>query len=215
MVSKLIQCFVFPNLNQYSNVSPRGPLFAGVHKLGDTGHYIVYGQFNHFNDTTASCIAVIDDSGNLQSGYFNGTGAHGNLLINGIGTWLFYPTIQALHETADGDLVLGGSFGKFDDAEHYSVLKLKRGTVGTNDDNGQRNALHLCPNPASTNIRLHLPGSVLTHATLYDMQGREVLSVSLNYGEPVIDVNTLPGGMYLVRATAEGGRSFIQKLIVE
>ncbi len=88
-------------------------------------------------------------------------------------------------------------------------------TVGLGSIAHSSNELRLYPNPTSTMLTLHLPGHALTHATLQDMQGREVLSVPLSPGEPLVDVRHLPKGMYLLRATETGGGVFMRKLVVE
>lgn len=77
-----------------------------------------------------------------------------------------------------------------------------------------RNDLRIYPNPATTTVRLDLPGSTLTHATLLDMQGRQVLDVQLSSSEQVIDVSALPKGMYLVKATGINGAQFSSKLML-
>ncbi len=207
--------FQYSNLDEYFEYGPRGPLINGVHKLGETDLYIVHGQFSHYNDTTSSCIAVVNYSGTLQPGYFNETGAQGNISPSPFGPTFYFPTILALHETSDGDLVLGGSFGKFDDVEHYNVVKLKRSTVGTSDAAAQRDLLRLWPNPASNKVFLALPGHTLIRAILRDMQGREVLSVQLKGDRTEVDVSHLPKGMYLLRATETGGGVYVKKLVVQ
>ncbi len=81
--------------------------------------------------------------------------------------------------------------------------------------NNSSKRFKIYPNPASTTITLHLPNHTLTHATLIDMQSREVLSVPLSPEEPVVDVRHLSKGMYLVRATDFGGGEYIKKIIVQ
>ncbi len=78
-----------------------------------------------------------------------------------------------------------------------------------------RPAIHIYPNPTSTFVRLDLPGSTLTRATFYDMQGRQVLDVQLNASDSAIDVSTLPKGMYLLRAGGQNGAVYVNKLVVE
>ncbi len=158
--------------------------------------------------------AVIDDVGTLRTGYFNDAGPHSNISLSPSGATFIFPAILALHETSDGDLLLGGSFGKFDDVEHYNVVKLKRSTVGTSDAAAQRDLLRLWPNPASTTITLYLPGHTLSRANLHDMQGREVLSVQLKGDRTEVDVSHLPKGIYLLTATETGGGVYVKKLVV-
>ncbi len=77
-----------------------------------------------------------------------------------------------------------------------------------------RESLKVYPNPTSTSVRLDLPGSTLAHATIHDMQGRQVLDLQLNATDSAIDVSTLPKGMYLLRATGQNGNVYVKKLMV-
>jgi len=82
-------------------------------------------------------------------------------------------------------------------------------------DNITTSSLNVFPNPASTTVRIDMPGFVLSHATIHDMQGRQLLDVRLQYNEPTIDVRILPKGMYLLRVVTQNGEEFVKKLVVE
>ncbi len=89
-----------------------------------------------------------------------------------------------------------------------------RWVLSTTAAQRNRNELRIYPNPATTSVRLDLPGGTLTHATLLDMQGRQVLDVQLSSSEPVIDVSNLPKGMYLLKANGQNGDAYVKKLVV-
>jgi PKD repeat protein len=79
------------------------------------------------------------------------------------------------------------------------------------------------PNPAQDNtlISFSLDKSQKINVAIYDMTGREVMSVydgNLDAGEhqfPVAAAGTLGSGLYFVRLTNADGRSVTQKLVVE
>lgn len=87
--------------------------------------------------------------------------------------------------------------------------------VSTRNADPENTGLKLFPNPASTTVTLNLPDQNLSAATLYDMQGREVLSLPLSPTEPAINVHHLPKGMYLIRATDARGAVYVKKLMME
>jgi len=73
-----------------------------------------------------------------------------------------------------------------------------------------KDGFKIYPNPTSDNLTIisHVSGS--SQAVVYDMPGRKVLSMPLNKGTNVMDVKTLPPGVYILVTNNNGGRtSFI------
>ncbi len=72
--------------------------------------------------------------------------------------------------------------------------------------------LTLRPNPANTNVQLHLTAGTLKQVTILDQLGRTVLSPTTLQGD-VLDISTLAAGSYVVRVMTEGGVA-TQRLVV-
>lgn len=87
--------------------------------------------------------------------------------------------------------------------------------LNTDDQVAGVRALTVFPNPATSIVRLNLPGALLTNVTLHDMQGRTVLDAKIHHIEPTIDISTLTKGMYIIRAMSGNGDVYAKKLVVE
>jgi len=87
--------------------------------------------------------------------------------------------------------------------------------LSTENQVAGKQVLRVYPNPASSTVRIDLPGVILTQATLHDMQGRKVLDARLLHSEPTLDVSALPKGMYIIRAIGGNGNVYAKKLVVE
>lgn len=150
-----------------------------------------------------------DDNSNFNSGvteiYALGEGlgvvAYDHELF-GLGKWCFNRTVMIGYQKVGEE-----AFGFMPDT--LELLALSAGRIVT------ASPLKLYPNPASTTMRIDLPGVILTNATLHDMQGRLVLDAAINHSEPTLDVSSLPKGMYLLRARDSGGKIYVSKLVVE
>jgi hypothetical protein len=70
--------------------------------------------------------------------------------------------------------------------------------------------LILSPNPASSTVKFGLAGQEVTHVSMTDMAGREVLRTSA----VEMDVSHLPSGIYTVTATMPDGSVLRQRLVV-
>lgn len=76
-------------------------------------------------------------------------------------------------------------------------------------------ALEVYPNPAASEVRITLPESLFGSARLrlYDINGREVSSISAFRSGETVPVHSLPDGMYIIRLT-NGGADYRAKLVV-
>jgi len=71
----------------------------------------------------------------------------------------------------------------------------------------------LYPNPAHSEVSLEmLDGNVIEQIFIYSLAGQEVISES--YSIDIIDISSLPPGMYIVEVTVEG-RKVRQRLLIE
>ncbi|MFZ1824569.1 MAG: T9SS type A sorting domain-containing protein, partial [Chitinophagales bacterium] len=88
-------------------------------------------------------------------------------------------------------------------------------TIGTSAVNNiNKNAIQLYPNPAHNYIYLkHAPqGIVQIH--IADIYGKEVLYFN-QQSTDVINISTLPSGLYFIIITQENAMLITQKLVVE
>ncbi|MDR0371175.1 MAG: choice-of-anchor J domain-containing protein [Prevotellaceae bacterium] len=68
------------------------------------------------------------------------------------------------------------------------------------------------PNPAKNTVNINCPG--LSGIQLFDIQGKEVMSVAANSENETINVSNLPEGHYLVRITTKENKFGTQKITV-
>jgi len=71
--------------------------------------------------------------------------------------------------------------------------------------------VNIYPNPAVDIININAPDNLNYEATIFDLQGRLIISTT---NQSVIDVQTLPQGMYLiVIKDLDSGQKVIEKII--
>ena len=187
-------------------------LWGGL-ELEGSDRYMLYGKFNYFNDTLQPCITVVDDAGNIQYNYFQSDGA--TELIYGVG-WPPYstmPYVGAVKELPDGSLIVGGAFSKFMGTEHYNLIKLNRGTIGTADRSMTR-PIQIYPNPAMDGFKVKIPGAQNAEIRVLDLSGREVYRAALHNDQTRISTKGFSPGMYLVHVKDDKGTA-VRKIVVE
>ena len=64
--------------------------------------------------------------------------------------------------------------------------------------------LTLRPNPATTQVQIHLTAGTLNQVMVQDQLGRTVLQTASLNGD-VLDISSLAAGSYVVRVTTESG----------
>lgn len=195
----------------------RQPVLAGVMEMEEEGHFILYGQFNIFNDTLQNCITVVDDSGYIQLHYFPGTAADScHWGPNNNDNAFYRPAIRNITELEDGSLMLGGVFSHFDGEEHYNVVKLNKGIYNSVKEQGDAGYVSIFPNPATETIRLQIPKDLnLQKAAVYDALGRQVLSQTNPGEERQINISRLQAGVYVLKATLSDGKVAQAKFVVQ
>jgi acyl-[acyl carrier protein]--UDP-N-acetylglucosamine O-acyltransferase len=76
--------------------------------------------------------------------------------------------------------------------------------VGLNEPKSSENLFTLSPNPSSTNITIETKTSSSKFLiSIFNFQGQEVIQWQTSGGKSIIDVSTLPAGIYFVRMTGE------------
>ncbi len=149
-------------------------------------------------------VASFDSEGGLKSKAYYG------------GSVYEFPTGFVL--TTDGDPVFmaNTSSSDFDVASNHGdqdiwVVKLTENTSAVRDPDSV-GALSLWPNPCVSAISLD-PAAGFRQLNLWDTYGNRVaVKESVQAGESV-DVQALPAGMYILRATDSSGRTFIGRFI--
>jgi photosystem II stability/assembly factor-like uncharacterized protein len=90
-----------------------------------------------------------------------------------------------------------------------TILKTTNGgglPVGIGDEPSAIKSLNISPNPATANITIELPSTVPVNNTIlsiYNINAQKVISRRITEPETVIDISTLPGGVYFARLTNE------------
>ncbi len=202
-----IQNLVANNANNQTHTELlRGPLALGT-LLGNHGYPSVPSEQIPFPGTTTNYFS---------GGYItaNHTSYATNNNVDGVQVECNFTGVRDSwvnrHAFADSLVQVMIAFMNY----HYGEDMAACGNLSATNDR-EAGALRLFPNPATTTVRFHLQGAILTHATMHDMQGREVLSTPVNQSEQVINVSTLPKGIYILKAVDARGGEYVKKLIVE
>lgn len=181
----------------------------GVQPLNSqSNQYLIYGSFSHFDEQVQPCITVVDDSGEIQSNYFQNMGTTINFFNDN--DVPFFPTISVVDQLENGDLLIGGAFSDFMGQERYSLVRLNQGFVGTEDQN--REELKIYPNPASDHI--FWSDKSIEEISIYNALGQMVLQSNSLSGANTISVEILESGFYVVVLKANNS-IFSEKLIIK
>lgn len=175
------------------------------------GTLIVTGQFHTINGFSRKNITKLTAGGEVIEGIFEDFGTDEAIW----GTWEGSPIAGSIVDVGDGKWLIGGQFSSFGGEPYNCLVRLQPNGFVSTEDQERRGKLKIWPNPASTTVRLDLPGIEITYATMYDMQGRRVLDVALQHGESLLDISTLPKGIYLLRVNNVSGGVYVKKLVVE
>jgi hypothetical protein len=78
--------------------------------------------------------------------------------------------------------------------------------------NGLTNlAVRIYPNPATDIVNILVPANLEYHTNIYDLNGRLIIH---SKNKPVIEIQTLPLGVYLIEITAlDSGYKVVEKII--
>jgi len=198
--------------NIYSGSWVDVPTIAlGAQELNnEPGKYIIYGQFNYFEDTLQPCITVVNDAGSIQHNYFQDKGATINVYNEAENPMM--PRIKMIKQRPDGSLLIGGGFSQFMGETRYSVVKLKQGFVGIEEPN-QKIDLNLYPNPASEKLNVSLQSAFAKSGVIYNAMGMQVLTFQFKNQETQVDITTLQPGIYFLKVQLETGQVGVRKFV--
>ena len=84
-------------------------------------------------------------------------------------------------------------------------------TIDIDEDEFSNSTINIYPNPAINVINIDVPDNLKYKATLYDFQGRLIISTT---NQSVIDIQTLPQGVYIIEIKdLDTGQKVIEKII--
>ncbi len=187
-------------------------LVIGMVELqSNPGNYLLYGQFNVFDNQPQPCITVVDDTGTIQEHFFQGQGATEH-------TWLSSqptrsPGVHKVVELENGDLLVGGEFSDFMGTTHHNMIKLKLGVLGTENQSALNQKFKLYPNPSDSFVNLSFVGLVSGTVNIMNLTGQVVETHQMNGETLQLDTSELPKGVYFVVLETEEGRA-IKKMVV-
>ena len=186
--------------------------------INEPDKYIIYGQFNYFEDTLQPCITVVNDAGSIQHNYFQDQGATINV-YNEEGD-IMMPRIMVVKQSPDGSLLIGGGFSEFMGQTHDSVVKLKPGFVGV-EEAEQSGGVKVYPNPADLYIEFEydiFKSSKENTLRIIDVQGKPIKVWNLGgdqKGIKVLDTRSLINGVYFYELLQDGSKLKGVKFIIQ
>ncbi len=96
----------------------------------------------------------------------------------------------------------------------YSIRCLKNNTVGQIEIESNTKGFVLSPNPAANSFSIHFANNNFVNAQLdiFNIEGKLLLNKSINSEVELVDISTLPVGIYLVKIT-NNDQIFTERLI--
>jgi hypothetical protein len=89
-----------------------------------------------------------------------------------------------------------------DNANLYKTTVMKYDSVGVGINELQESGLSLYPNPASDKITIEKsPIPAQSQLSIMNVNGQELITQHISERKTVIDISTLPSGVYFVRVT--------------
>ena len=178
-------------------------LIASILQLSPD-RFIITGGFNLIDGEPHGHIAMIDSSGNLANGVFQGTGA---------GTFLYQnynqTSISGIMPTGDGDYWIWGSYHGYDDGTTNDTLqrmvsRLHGLSVGVVEHAAPppEGSLLIRPNPAKNWVVFdyQLNGPIANaYIRVVDLNGHDLIHIPITMamGEPVWDIRGMAKGSYM------------------
>jgi len=154
------------------------------------GKIVIGGNFNWFQGAGHNSIVRLETNGTVDPTFNPGYG-----VVDAIYTMTRQP---------DGRIVLGGNLEFYDNTMRYGIARINNGLETSIENERQSSPLQTHPNPASSSITIVTDGLVGTGtATILDMSGRAVRSLSLSSSQTAIDISDLRSGMYLLHFSDE------------
>ena len=176
------------------------------------GNYFIYGSFSHFNDTAQPCITVVNDAGVIQNNFLQNQGATEHHFYINSQIHFKMPRIDVVKQRPDGSIFVGGTFAEFMGETHYSMVKLKPGFVGV-EENEQGGGVKVYPNPANDFLRIVSNHANLKSGTIFNALGKKVARFSVNSSEEQVDISSLNSGIYFIQIKMAIGDMVVKKFV--
>ncbi|MBC8465651.1 T9SS type A sorting domain-containing protein [bacterium] len=166
--------------NNYSLVS-----LTGLQNLASINGNLVIGQNSRLKSLTG--LNNIDP-GSIMDLYIFGNDSLSICAIESVCDYLYYPT--GMFEIY-GNAVGCNNPGEINEA--CDTLSIH--------DKSFRMEIAISPNPASTHITIESPSQ--GQVSIINLQGQELIRQKITEPKAMIDISTLPNGIYFVRVTGE------------
>lgn len=186
----------------------------------EDGSYVLGGYFNYVNGVSRSSIVAIDSSGNVLDEFVDRPFYKDTLYFTQSDRDTV-PGIEAMIQTPDGGLLIGGEFTKFRGEEHINLIKLiPDSTTGLVETPPFPLELRVFPNPATSEVRVSYsnPRQIQLQnpqVEIRDLLGRKVHSERLDGTEQLIPLNRLQSGVYFVLVMDGGKVMGREKLVLK
>jgi hypothetical protein len=120
------------------------------------------------------------------------------------------------------NLAIGGSWPgnpdgttTFPDTVSVDYVRVYQDLSATQNQTGNLNSIHICPNPAKDILTLDIPQiRKACHLSICNLSGQEMLGQEIMNSNTQIVVNYLPRGVYILKLTNDV-MSETQKIVLE
>lgn len=133
----------------------------------------------------------------------------GDVLYNGGNNFI---AIGGSNSNASGDKTENSRNNNNDEYNDAWIIELSS-DVGINSNLSDYNNIEISPNPSTGSIIIKNDNSIIETIHLYNIQGKEVISKSVQQKEYKLDVSSLSAGVYIVQGIMQNGEVFRAKFI--
>ncbi|TRW27265.1 T9SS type A sorting domain-containing protein [Flavobacterium zepuense] len=145
--------------------------------------------------------------------------AQGNYVITA-GADIEMSAQNFIHLKGDTHITNSANYWGHQVACNTSTARLLYAEKGADDEafvNGLDDQFLTYPNPASNKVNLRLNDDYFYIITLLSIDGKVILSkkADKSTNEYLLDINTIPSGMYILNATTSSGNYLTKKLVVK
>lgn len=159
------------------------------------GKVILAGVFPAFGGFTGNNILRLNADGSLDNTFLSGTG--------------FDAYVAALAKQADGKILAGGNFDRYNEVEKSYIARLHGSNTLSTDTFDTAESIIIYPNPVNDYLRLK-DDTTISSFEVFDISGKRIDSNTLS--DYRIDVRKYTPGVYFLHLQTEKGVS-ISKFI--
>jgi len=209
----------FNNFTDYrTGTSIASSMVSGINVLEplDATRFVVGGAFSLVDGQARGCIACVDTLGNLLDCWADGGLQPVSIEQNGL------PRVGlgGFKRLANGDTYIYGQYKGFGDAngmhpEQVMISRIYLPGVGAGllDHDQDATPLVVYPNPGADEVGVRWAGKTMLSLSVYDMQGRAVLSTTVSGAPITFDLSSLHPGMYTFQAFSVDGSQTTAKWV--